>query len=810
VRQWTGSTNFSAATFSRLVVTGKALADCESHAGIRLPPLYTSTGLMLIKRLHANNLLTFRDFDLEFKPGHQTIVGPNGAGKSNVVRLFDLIGTAIQASTANHLTQPGTQTGALLRAFAASHLDDNVAEPARAELQLVFDVQEERDLLTTFLRAAVLCTLSNDLQSSGIKTDELTEWATQSITADSLTELFAGTFVLNHVGLPHVVWEVRYDFTCSGKRVSWVLDAPGSFEKLVPTEVIESHIGQHPQRDLAQVLLSISRNTPSPIELPQPIHPFSLSSICPQGDQILNPPAIRPGDGNFDNQNPVFREAIEMLGLPTREQSGNQSFQIAGVLSRIWFETVGVFGEYLRGAPQGPTASALATAANLVGGSYSPALLPIRLFQMKNGDRDQRLRFETVRRTFAKLAHGQSLDVQFQPMAQLDESVQPVIPGTASIGGISSDEPETGPVGIVQVTVPTARGRDLPIHLHGAGTWEALLLAEALSDTRGKVVILDEPATTLHPSWQHHLNSCIRSGEGQTLVITHSSDLLPLGSADDVARLIRVDQLDGVTCLHRLTLLRAATISRITREFGTSAEARSLLFARCVVLLEGEMELGALPAWFQKCAPGKKVPSPDQLDMSFISVGGDGGFGTYATVLEGLGIPWVIVCDGAAFDIGTRSTKNRHILRQVLDAGIDDEGLREFIASSSKRGAKMTDLIWDKAIELGRACGIFTLAKDWRTTPPSPDLPGPESFEAFLDQAMPGVRLRAKEKVEDSKARQGIWLGEQQRCPDEVADLYSSILAALARRGSVVYGATLPDTDAPDHGGQSATGSSVL
>lgn len=39
--------------------------------------------------------------------------------------------------------------------------------------------------------------------------------------------------------------------------------------------------------------------------------------------------------------------------------------------------------------------------------------------------------------------------------------------------------------------------------LQGGGTWEALVLAEALVESNdGRVVILDEPAVTFHPTWQ--------------------------------------------------------------------------------------------------------------------------------------------------------------------------------------------------------------------------------------------------------------------------------------------------------------------
>src|SRR6266511_2079244 len=55
---------------------------------------------MRLTSLHAENLLSFEEFDLPFREGLNVIVGPNGAGKSNVVRLVGLVRTATAAHAA--------------------------------------------------------------------------------------------------------------------------------------------------------------------------------------------------------------------------------------------------------------------------------------------------------------------------------------------------------------------------------------------------------------------------------------------------------------------------------------------------------------------------------------------------------------------------------------------------------------------------------------------------------------------------------------------------------------------------------------
>jgi hypothetical protein len=84
--------------------------------------------------------------------------------------------------------------------------------------------------------------------------------------------------------------------------------------------------------------------------------------------------------------------------------------------------------------------------------------------------------------------------------------------------------------------------------------------------------------------------------------------------------------------------------------------------------MEGETELGALPVWFSRCAPTLGRKTPGGLDLGFWSVGGDTNFQAYVAVLRALAIPWVLVCDGAAFDVEKRQARNPHIFDQVLRA----------------------------------------------------------------------------------------------------------------------------------------------
>jgi hypothetical protein len=252
---------------------------------------------------------------------------------------------------------------------------------------------------------------------------------------------------------------------------------------------------------------------------------------------------------------------------------------------------------------------------------------------------------------------------------------------------------------------------------------------------------------------------------------------------------VRVENETRQTRAHRFdqASLAREDIFRITREFALSADAVSLLFARGVVLVEGETELGALPEWFARHGALTGGTPPADLDLAFWYVGGDNNFRTYLTVLHALAIPWVVICDGAAFDVEKRRARNPHIFDQILKAGIDSPPLAQFMHSlnSGKRKRVMNPLTFAEERELGEQQGIFTLARGWTTADKASKTPGDESFEAFVEAVAPGKLSQAETEVGDSKVRKGRWLGATLVCPTEVANLYSRIITALGQHGFI-------------------------
>jgi len=290
--------------------------------------------------------------------------------------------------------------------------------------------------------------------------------------------------------------------------------------------------------------------------------------------------------------------------------------------------------------------------------------------------------------------------------------------------------------------------------------WEALLLSATLSDSAGRVVVLDEPARNLHPTLQRRLLEELRAASGQFIVTTHSPYLVPI-SGDADSAICRLALRGGVSHAHLLT--QASGDGRLRKVLGESADARALLFAHGVVLVEGDTELGALPEWFAKSQTACRRGTPEALNTVVFSVDGDTGFGTFVRYLHGLGVPWVIVCDGAVFKFGTRTAQ---IFQQVLRAGVDVPELREIVDGA-------TDVLsFEQLRDAGARHGLFTVASTW-------DAPG-EAFEAYLEKVVPGQLAAAVGVVGNSKPRVGRHVATVTDCPAEIDDLYGSILERFA------------------------------
>jgi len=744
---------------------------------------------MKVTSLDVSNLLSFEGFHLDFDDWLTVLVGPNGAGKTNVVRVLDLVTKLVDWADERSRSDvaPPTPADAMLSSYVqAMHDNSAPGTPMEIRLGVQFTRPAERRRIVSFVRAAVLATICEELHiSDKNRVAQLEAWVTAEVHEKTVLPLFTGTLAFRHPGYDDALWEARYEFEVDGSCYDWVLYTPGYVASIVDHRAT---VGPTTfEMKLCEALFDLSSYASPPPPLPDPLPHFGLRALCPHEDKRVATVSIRLGTSTVTDQHTVFRAAGELLGLKVSPPVGLQIFGLSRALRLNLTEGLVVLGEQFRGLGVGgaiPWRAGIYPWEHLAGSvsPRDPGFLPLRLFKLKNGASLQdRETFVAIREQFERLAPGRAFDVTFAAARMPVAATAPIGAGQVAVAGGGNEAGDEGQPGSIITVIGwntaddrTSR-RERPIQLFGAGTWEVLVLAEALVSAPDRLTVLDEPGASLHPTWQTALRQVLREVPGQVLLVTHSPHLVPMEEAGDLTRLVRISN-DGAgsRCRRLPQAPDAGDVAKITQGFALSADARALLFCRGAVIVSGPTEQGALPIWCAKSKAAEDLGGPAARDIAFYSAPGDSGFRTILSVLHGFGIPWVVVCDGKSLDVETNWSN--HIFRQIEQAGIDFPELKGFTQRTSNGGKnqrRMTQALWEEQVALGARRGVFTLATSWTESG--------EAVEGFIEGTAPGKLAQAKAEVGESKIRKGRWVAQQTDCPAEIDDLYRKIIATLDR-----------------------------
>jgi hypothetical protein len=355
-------------------------------------------------------------------------------------------------------------------------------------------------------------------------------------------------------------------------------------------------------------------------------------------------------------------------------------------------------------------------------GSRVPALL----YVLKNGGAVERSQYRLIEEAFHRLT-GRDLGLRVELPVAAD------------------------PRGQLTVIEPTILEGDteIPLEFCGAGRQEALVLATLLVGEPGRVFVLDEPAVNVEPTMQRRLISELRN-VGQCLVITHSPDLVPVESTEDMNAIVRL-----APGTHGAKVCKPMFLDEDTRirwlKLLDPSHVRALLFAARVILFEGTTELGALPRWWSESGCDD-LPTPQATNTAIVDVGGHKGYGAYVGYLEAFQIPWAIVCDGPAL------ASNSDLANQLRKAQLAPDGEPE-----DPRDFPVWKAYWERA-------GVFTLATTF-----GDDGSKSGEFEALLQSIDSEGYEAAVRTAGRSKPRRGLMFALDHEPPAQAIKLYRDI-----------------------------------
>lgn len=655
-----------------------------------------------INEITAQDFLSFAELSVEVGQGLTVVTGPNAAGKSNLCQVL----SAVSAFLSRHRAPEQRE---LLSLFEqAGH---NEAHAFTLTVSFELDQPWERDLVTAFVKASYIGIGSRNAGAEGPTTEDFEQGAEASITVDSVAALFHGTLRLDFDSHRQPGWSCAWQFN-HGKGI-FHIQLEGPCQQQLRTGAAQgwktAAVGQ--VTTLHEMLAPSPASAGGPPPAPALV---DFPTVLEDGFEhpiAFNVPTLNDGSG----PRPASLTALaKSLGLTEQH-----SVSFDAVLAKIWAASISVTANRRLPARRHFSLDELASPLDLSDGSRVSA----ELYRLKNGAREQREGFCRAQRMFHTIT-GAHLEVQ----------------ASAETDGMAID-----------VMIDAGHG-ERRAEFSGAGLQEAVLLAVLTARGPGRVIVLDEPAVQLHPTMQRRIaTTALR--DVQALLITHSADLVPVATAADLNRIVRLAPgPDGATTVRRVPATTASDLAGWIQNLA-AADTRALLFARAVILCEGASETGALGQWWNTATRS----GPEAANVPLLDVGGQSNFGGYINYLTAFGIPWAVIADGPALR-GTSPLAKQLAKRHLLPLDPPDDA-NDFAAWST---------YW-------KTTGVFTLADRF-----GDDGSKSGELEAYLRRLDPQVLDQAQRDT-NSKPRVGALFAARypHGTPAEVADLYTEVAAHL-------------------------------
>lgn len=187
---------------------------------------------------------------------------------------------------------------------------------------------------------------------------------------------------------------------------------------------------------------------------------------------------------------------------------------------------------------------------------------------------------------------------------------------------------------------------------HGMGTrsWSSMLSFRAfvkqMCDSKNPdeeaflpIIAIEEPEAHLHPNAQKQLYRQMNDMPGIKIISTHSPYV---AACAELSELRGMYKSAGKTVCGSLPITELQTEEQRKIKQAVLTSNGELLFAKAIVLGEGETEVQALPIFCQH----HLELTPVELGLSFVDAKGCGNYYPFIILAEAFHIPWYIFSDG--------------------------------------------------------------------------------------------------------------------------------------------------------------------
>ncbi|NET62037.1 MAG: DUF2813 domain-containing protein [Symploca sp. SIO2E6] len=179
-------------------------------------------------------------------------------------------------------------------------------------------------------------------------------------------------------------------------------------------------------------------------------------------------------------------------------------------------------------------------------------------------------------------------------------------------------------------------------------------LAEAYTPESSAILALEEPEAHLHPSAICSLGSLLKGLSGQTIVSSHSGDLL---SRVPITSLRRLYKVNGETKVGQVesSLFNDREIQAIN--YSICLTKGQYLFSRCWLLVEGESDFHLVPMLLDAMGHSQDQISLSVLEISQVIEKGE----PFIKLAKALGIQWFMMADGDQSDTSYVDRARNHL-----------------------------------------------------------------------------------------------------------------------------------------------------